>query len=102
MSRKVEPHIADFGEAWPRLSGPPIAHRGLWTAEGAPENSLAAFQHAAEQGYGVELDVQITADGEKVLVSKGTPNPDGSPPKPQLIIAPANAPIKDGDSDSAP
>ena len=72
MSRKVQPHIADFGEAWPRLSGPPIAHRGLWTAEGAPENSLAAFQHAAEQGYGVELDVQITADGEAVVFHDAT------------------------------
>ncbi len=26
--------------AWERPSGPPIAHRGLWASDGAPENSL--------------------------------------------------------------
>lgn len=56
-----------FGEAWRRLFAPPIAHRGLWSASGAPENSLAAFQHAVERGYGVELDVQLSADGEAIV-----------------------------------
>ena len=58
---------AVFGEAWERLFGPPIAHRGLWSPDGAPENSLAAFQAACAHGYGVELDVQLTADGEAVV-----------------------------------
>jgi enamine deaminase RidA (YjgF/YER057c/UK114 family) len=31
---------------------PPVAHRGLWTPGGAPENSLAAFQAACAGGYG--------------------------------------------------
>ena len=35
---------ARFGEAWTLLFDPPVAHRGLWTPDGAPENSLAAFQ----------------------------------------------------------
>ena len=39
---------AQFGEAWERLFHPPVAHRGLWAPEGAPENSLAAFQAACE------------------------------------------------------
>lgn len=39
------------------------AHRGLWADGGAPENSMAAFSAAAESGFGVELDVQLTADG---------------------------------------
>jgi glycerophosphoryl diester phosphodiesterase len=56
-----------FGEAWDLLFHPPIAHRGLWSPEGAPENSLAAFQAACEAGYGIELDVQLTADGEAVV-----------------------------------
>ena len=56
-----------FGEAWDLLSGPPVAHRGLWTPGGAPENSLAAFQIACAQGYGVELDVQLSADGEAMV-----------------------------------
>lgn len=34
----------------------------------APENSLAAFAAAAEAGYGIELDVQLTADGKVVCV----------------------------------
>jgi glycerophosphoryl diester phosphodiesterase len=56
-----------FGEAWERLFGPPIAHRGLWTAEGPPENSLGAFRAACTSGYGIELDVQLTSDGEAVV-----------------------------------
>lgn len=39
-----------------------IAHRGLH-GPGAPENSLAAFGAAVAAGYGVELDVQPSADG---------------------------------------
>jgi glycerophosphoryl diester phosphodiesterase len=58
--REVEP-------AW--LTRFPFAHRGLHT-EGpeAPENSLAAFERATEAGYGFELDVQMTADGEVVIM----------------------------------
>jgi glycerophosphoryl diester phosphodiesterase len=56
-----------FGEAWERLFGPPLAHRGLWSPDGAPENSLAAFRAASSHGYGVELDVQLSADGEAMV-----------------------------------
>jgi glycerophosphoryl diester phosphodiesterase len=56
-----------FGEAWDFLFHPPVAHRGLWNRDGAPENSLAAFQLACEAGYGIELDVQLTSDGEAVV-----------------------------------
>ena len=56
-----------FGEAWERLFGPPIAHRGLWSAAGPPENSLGAFQAACAAGYGIELDVQLSADGEAMV-----------------------------------
>jgi glycerophosphoryl diester phosphodiesterase len=56
-----------FGEAWDRLFEPPIAHRGLWAPDGAPENSLAAFHAACEAGYGIELDVQLSADGEAMV-----------------------------------
>lgn len=46
-----------------------IAHRGQWT-EGpdAPENSLAAFEAAASNGYAVELDVHRSADGVVVVI----------------------------------
>ena len=56
-----------FGEAWERLFEPAVAHRGLWSPGGAPENSLAAFQAACSHGYGIELDVQLSADGEAVV-----------------------------------
>ena len=37
------------------------AHRGLH-GNGVPENSLAAFDLAAKAGFGIELDVQLSAD----------------------------------------
>ncbi|HZL00634.1 MAG TPA: glycerophosphodiester phosphodiesterase [Caulobacteraceae bacterium] len=60
-----------FGEAWERLFGPAIAHRGLWSPDGPPENSLGAFQAACAADYGIELDVQLTADGEAVVFHDG-------------------------------
>jgi glycerophosphoryl diester phosphodiesterase len=43
-----------------------IAHRGASTDE--PENSLAAFRAALEQGAdGVELDVHATVDGQMIV-----------------------------------
>lgn len=46
----------------------PLAHRGLWSPTGPPENSLAAFAAARDAGLGVELDVHVTADGVPVVV----------------------------------
>lgn len=44
------------------------AHRGLFDNDGGvPENSLAAFDRAVKGGYGIELDVQLTKDGEIVV-----------------------------------
>lgn len=42
------------------------AHRGLHDAEHA-ENSLSAFALAAERGFGIELDVHLSRDGEVVV-----------------------------------
>lgn len=42
------------------------AHRGLWGGD-IPENSLRAFEAAAHEGLGCELDVRVTAD-EKLVV----------------------------------
>ncbi len=45
-----------------------FAHRGLHTKDGeAPENSLTAFERAKRAGYGVELDIQFTADRQIVV-----------------------------------
>ena len=67
MRSRERPSTDVFGEAWERLFDPPVAHRGLWTPDGAPENSRAAFQASCASGYGIELDVQLTADGEAVV-----------------------------------
>ena len=49
------------------------AHRGLYdNHHGVPENSLPAFRAAAEKGYGVELDVQLSADGQVVVFHDDT------------------------------
>ena len=42
------------------------AHRGLHGG-GIPENSMAAFARACEAGYGIELDVQLSRDGEVMV-----------------------------------
>ena len=42
------------------------AHRGLH-GETVPENSLLAFDLAVKEGYGIELDVQLSADGEVMV-----------------------------------
>jgi glycerophosphoryl diester phosphodiesterase len=52
--------------------GAPIAHRGLWRSGGAPENSLAAFEAACRSGYGIELDVRLSADGEAMVFHDDT------------------------------
>lgn len=53
----------------PRLAelfAKPFAHRGLH-GRGIVENSRAAFAAAIEAGHGVELDVQVTADGAAMV-----------------------------------
>ncbi len=50
-----------------------IAHRGLHSEDGTvPENSLAAFSLAVENGYGIELDVQLSKDGRVVVFHDDT------------------------------
>jgi len=44
------------------------AHRGLFSKDQSiPENSLAAFKKAKENNYGIELDLQLSKDGEVVV-----------------------------------
>jgi len=66
---------------FPRLSrkeklrpfrGAIIAHRGMFdTEKGVPENTMAAFRLAVENGYGIETDVHLTRDGEVVICHDG-------------------------------
>ena len=49
------------------------AHRGLHSSDRKiPENSLAAFRLAAKEGYGIELDVQLSKDGKVVVFHDDT------------------------------
>ena len=50
----------------PSLLLPPIAHRGLHGA-GKTENSRSAFEAAIARGYSIELDVQMSSDGEAMV-----------------------------------
>ncbi len=47
------------------------AHRGLHNSERA-ENSMSAFRAAVEAGYGIELDIRLSKDGELVVFHDDT------------------------------
>lgn len=48
---------------WSKYQKYLYAHRGLHDSKkGIPENSRAGFRKAVENGYGIELDVQLTKD----------------------------------------
>ena len=49
------------------------AHRGLH-GRGIPENSLAAFDLACREGFGIELDVQLSSDGVVMVFHDHTLN----------------------------
>lgn len=49
------------------LRGWRYAHRGLH-GNGIPENSMAAFRAALENGFGIELDVHLLKDGSLAVI----------------------------------
>lgn len=50
------------------LTARPIAHRGLHDrARGIIENTTSAAAAAAQAGFGIEVDLQLTADGEAMV-----------------------------------
>lgn len=56
-----------------RFSGTLFAHRGYHCVEkGVPENSMPAFQAAIARGYGIELDVHLTKDGQLIVFHDDT------------------------------
>jgi glycerophosphoryl diester phosphodiesterase len=50
--------------AW--IAGRTFAHRGLHGGE-APENAPSAFAGAVERGFGIECDIQASADGQAMV-----------------------------------
>lgn len=58
-----------------KFTGWNYAHRGLHDREKTiPENSLRAFKLAAENGYGIELDVHLSKDGKVFVFHDDTLN----------------------------
>src|SRR5579864_958074 len=52
----------------PWLTARPIAHRGLHdAARGIIENTATAAAAAIAGGYGIEADLQVSADGEAIV-----------------------------------
>jgi glycerophosphoryl diester phosphodiesterase len=51
--------------AW--LTARPVAHRGLHDGAGVIENTPSAVAAAVAAGYAIEVDLQITADGEAMV-----------------------------------
>ena len=45
----------------------PIAHRGYHGGAGGAENSREAIARAVAKGYGIELDLQLSADGQAMV-----------------------------------
>ncbi len=49
------------------LTPRPIAHRGLHDDSGAIENTATAITAAIDASYGIECDLQVSADGESMV-----------------------------------
>ena len=63
----IMPRMINRPDRRPHL-GTLYAHRGLHdNSSDAPENTMAAFKKAVEAGFGIECDVQLTADGVPVI-----------------------------------
>ena len=53
---------------WGVLKKYRYAHRGYHDKPRIPENSMAAFRRAIENGYGAELDVHLMKDGRLAVI----------------------------------
>lgn len=54
--------------AWTLLRRYRYAHRGYHDKPQIPENSMAAFRRAIENGFGAELDVHLLKDGRLAVI----------------------------------
>ena len=84
----------------PAFLGPPIAHRGLHDrAAGRVENSRAAVAAAVAAGYGIEIDVQLSADGEAMAFHDAALDrltPERGPVRDRSAAELARIPLTDG------
>jgi len=63
----IAPSLGNRERVRSAISGGLFAHRGLHGSD-VPENSLPAFEKAVRHGYGIELDVHLTADRRLVVL----------------------------------
>ena len=69
----IRPRSASDAPSTTELAKYDYAHRGYYEKDQSiPENSLPAFQRAVSKGFGVELDLQLTADGQVVVFHDDT------------------------------
>ena len=84
----------------------PIAHRALHDSDrGRPENSRAAICAAIDAGYGIEIDLQLSADGEALVFHDyGLGRLTGQPGAVRLVSAAeaARLPLLGGDGECIP
>ena len=81
------------------LLAAPVAHRGLW-GSGVPENSLAAALAAARAGYGIEADLQLSADGRAMVFHDdrlGRLTPEAGPLRERTAAELSAIPLRGGD-----
>ncbi len=68
----ISPRLS-FKKRMNAYEGVMFAHRGYHDIDqGIPENSMSAFRRAMDHGYGIELDVHLTKDGEVVVFHDDT------------------------------
>ncbi|MEM9870428.1 MAG: glycerophosphodiester phosphodiesterase family protein [Pseudomonadota bacterium] len=79
----------------------PIAHRALHdVTDGRPENSRAAIRAAIAQGYGIEIDLQLSVDGAAMVFHDYTLErlaEGAGPVSVQTAAQLAEIPLKGGD-----
>jgi len=84
----------------------PLAHRALHDiADRRPENSRAAIRAAMHRGYGIEIDLQLTADGQAMVfhdydLSRLTG--ERGPVRQRTAVEAAAIALKHGDGETIP
>jgi glycerophosphoryl diester phosphodiesterase len=84
----------------------PVAHRALHgLSDACPENSRAAIRAAIEKGYAIEIDLQLTSDGQAVVFHDydlGRLTAETGPVRGRTVAELAEIPLANGDGETIP
>lgn len=84
----------------------PVAHRGLHDrAAGRVENTLSAVRAAADRGFAIEIDMQLSADGQAVVFHDETLDrltAERGPVRARTAAELARIPVAGGGGDAIP